>query len=356
MPPQIHLSSRISQYLADLEDRIDPQDESHLLKDWIVFSEGRFPGQVFTPTRSRPTQPTVEWPQVSINSALNHFEGMAFQQFSGCSTLLESGSGLLLNIRCNYGTGIMPSLFGAPIFVMGEEYNTLPTSVPLNDLDAIKRLLDAGVPDLQRGYGRQVFEMAEYFLSLTQNYPKISQFVSIYHPDTQGPMDICELIWGSSIFYALYDFPDLVKGLLELVVATYIEFMRLWEKYVPFRKVGNVHWGLFHKGSLMLRDDSAMNLSAEMFQEFVMPYDQRLLDEFGGGAIHFCGKGEHYIHLLSQIKGLNAVNLTQPEYNDMEIIYTNTVDRGINLLDLRQDTVKAAVSKSRDLHGRVHSQ
>ena len=44
-------------------------------------------------------------------------------------------------------------------------------------------------------------------------------------------------------------------------------------------------------------------------------------------------------------------NLTQPECNDMETIYRNTVDRGILLLGL--DAAVAAAA-GRDLRGRVH--
>ena len=63
---------------------------------------------------------------------------------------------------------------------------------------------------------------------------------------------------------------------------------------------------------IMLRDDSAMNVSGGLFEEFVRPYDQRLLDEFGGGAIHFCGRGDHYIGRMSRMQGLRAVQQRRP--------------------------------------------
>ena len=43
-------------------------------------------------------------------------------------------------------------------------------------------------------------------------------------------MDICEVVWGSTIFYAALDEPALVKELLELAVATYTAFLRKWEQ------------------------------------------------------------------------------------------------------------------------------
>jgi hypothetical protein len=355
MPTDQHVPAVLEKCLEDLENRIDPETEDGLLQEWTDFSAGRFSGDIFSPKRATRSAPGVAWPEVSVNQALDSFDCMALQQYGQCARALAEGSGSLLAVRCNYGTGILPSLFGMEIFVMEEAYNTLPTSRPLNDLDAVRHIIAAGVPDLHRGYGEQVFEMAERYLKIARRYPKIGRYIHLYHPDTQGPLDVCELIWGSSIFYALYDHPGLVKDLLELVTETYRRFLHAWTALVPFRPQGNVHWGLFHMGNLMLRDDSAMNLSAEMFREFIRPYDQRLLAEFGGGAIHFCGKGDHFIGELARMPGVFAVNLTQPEYNNMETIFRCTVDRGIALLDLKRAAAEAALAAGRELYGRVHA-
>jgi hypothetical protein len=280
---------------------------------------------------------------------------MALQQYGMCSQQLESGSGHLMNVRCNYGTSIIPLLFGVELFVMDTELDTLPTSVPYNDVDAIQRIVDAGVPELRGGYIEKVLEMGARYAAIAREYPKIGHTIYIYHPDLQGPMDICEVVWGSTIFYAMYDRPELVKALLEIVTHTYVRCMRAWLDVVPFREDGNSHWGFFHHGNIMLRDDSAMNLSPDMFDEFVRPYDQRLLDEFGGGAIHFCGKGDHYVDRLPEMDGVYAIHMSQPEYNDLETIYAHTADQGINILGLQRTVAEETVARGRDLHGRVQA-
>jgi hypothetical protein len=104
----------------------------------------------------------------------------------------------------------------------------------------------------------------------------------------------------------------------------------------------------------MLRDDSAMNFSPEMFDEFIRPYDQELLESFGGGAMHFCGRGSHYIESACTMTGLHAIAMSQPEYNDMETIYRNTVAKGIPLLLFRKSTAQEAIESGRDLHHLVH--
>jgi hypothetical protein len=297
---------------------------------------------------------------------------MALQQLASCSTALADGTGAVMAVRSNYGTGIMPSLFGAELFVMDAEMDTLPTTIPLGGLgmtnldaslgpadatrsaEAVKRLLEQGVPDLHVALGGRALETAAYYQTLFAPYPKIERYVHLYHPDMQGPMDICELLWGSSLFVALVEAPELVTALLELVTDTYVAYMNAWTALVPCDGETSVHWSMVHKGRIMLRDDSAMNLSPRMFDRFIRPYDGRLLREYGGGAIHFCGRGDHYIGSASGLEGLTTINLSQPEYNDMDVIFDATVDRGINIIGLPREAAEAAMARGRDLRGRVH--
>lgn len=345
----------IEPYLEDLENRIDPKVEDRLLSDWLTFLDGKLGSAYFAPKRAERAEAGLEWPAVSVNQALDDPEQMLLRQLSGCSRLLDEGGGLVMAIRTDYGTGILSSVFGADLFVMDEALNTLPTTRPLEGgADAVRRLLEEGAPDLTAGYGGPCLATAEYFIDRLKPYPKISRFVDFFHPDLQGPMDVVELLWGSSVFVDLVDSPDLVHGLLKRITETYSHFMKAWEKIVPPGSGKASHWGLMHRGRIMLRDDSAMNLSPEMFETFIKPYDQRLLSEFDGGAIHFCGRGDHFIESLSDMDGVYAVNMSQPEYNDMECILRNTVDRGIALIGLQQGAAEAELARGRDLRGLAH--
>jgi len=351
---------QLDKFLSDLEERIDPAVEERLLAQWLDFTFGTTPRNdlksIFSPAREKAAPPKIDWPRVWINDALDDFDLMALQQFKGCSEALATGSGALMAVRCNYGTGIVPSLFGAESFIMAREMDTLPTNRPLEGgADAIRALLTRGIPDLRHGLGGKTLEMGARFRELVRGYPKVARYVHLYHPDMQGPVDICELLWGSALFIDSIDFPDLFKDLLALVVQTYIQFMGEWNKIAPFTGDWTVHWGLAHRGHIMLRDDSAMNFSPAMFAEFIQPYDQQLLEAFGGGSIHFCGRGDHFIARMGSMKGLYAINMTQPELNNMETIYRNTVDKDIRLLGFDRATAEAALASGRDLHGNVHS-
>ena len=68
------VNDTLKRCLDDLEARIDPQEEDAILQAWRDFSEDRFHGDIFSPQRSRPNPPQVEWPHVSINTALGDFD------------------------------------------------------------------------------------------------------------------------------------------------------------------------------------------------------------------------------------------------------------------------------------------
>lgn len=345
----------IERYLEDLESRIEPEMEEELLSQWRTFLDGEFRDGLFMPVRARKAEQGIGWSHVPVNDALDDPEKMALQQFKTCSYNLAHGNGCPMSVRANYGTAILPSLFGAELFLMDRETDTLPTTWPLpGGEDGIRACIDDGVPDPRAGLGGKVLDTTAHFIELMEPYPRVRRYVHVYHPDVQGPMDVCELLWGSGLFLALIETPELVKKLLDLVTRTYESFMREWMAIVPAAGRHSVHWSVMHEGRIMLRDDSAMNLSPAMFDEFIRPFDQRLLSTFGGGAVHFCGRGDHYIPSIGTMDDLHAVNLSQPECNDMETIFRNTVDRGLAVIGLRRDAGEQALREGRDLHGRVH--
>ena len=336
--------------LADLDTRLDDRFEERYRSEWYAFLHNSSDEGAFVPPCRDKTPASAEWPEIHINDALNDIDLMVWEEMRSCSDVLESGGNTALCVRSNYGSSIMATLFGCDLFVMPRETVTLPTTVPLHSSDKVLQLLDAGIPNIRAGQGAIVFDTAERFLEVFANYPTIGRNIGLYHPDVQGPVDVAEVIWGSELYYEFYDNPGNMHQLLDLITDTYILFMRKWFELVPPTPECGPHWTIMHKGPIMLRNDTLMNLSSEIYKEFVRPRDQRIFDEFGGGAIHFCGHGDHYIEAMSEMDGLTAVNAAQPELNDMEIIYSNTVDKGIKLLALGADF---ADNSNRPLRGQV---
>ena len=349
------LSKETVALLEDIESRIDPETEENFENQWRDFLYDRFEGDLFELTRKKKTPSNRDIPMIdNINDALESYDNMLRYELRGVSSALST-NGSNLCVRSNYGTGIMTSLFGAEIFYMSRELNTLPTTRSVNDTEWIRRAVEKGIPDLSEGFGKHVFAFGELCAEVFEKYPKIKRYVHVYHPDLQGPLDGCELLWGGEMFYAMYDEPELVHAMLQLITDTYVAFMDKWHGLFPRNDEMNTHWGsLWHRGSIVLRDDSAMNLSPAMYDEFAAPYDGALLKRYGG-AVHFCGRGDHYIKSLCGLEGLYGINLSQPHLNDMEVIYQHSVDKGIKLLAFNKAVAKNDLKREGGFRHNLHA-
>ena len=344
----------LSVYLDDLERRINADDEDKLALEWLSFADLKLSEGYFAPSRPA-SAPAIDWPEININACIDDIDLMIYRELKGVSDTLAAGGGELLAIRPNYGTGIIPSMYGAEVFIMPDATNTLPCTRSLPGAMAeMKNILDRGEKNFSKALAGRVFNCAERWAELSKSYESVRRYVYVYNPDLQGPFPLVDVLWGSDIYTDIIDDPETVHAALEFFADVIIGFLKKYHALCPpFDADHSVEWGLLHRGGVIIRNDAAMNISGDMYREFVMPQDQRVIDAFGGG-IHFCGKGDHYIAHVGEIKGISTFNMSQPECNDMEIIYQNTIDRGIVIIGMPDSEVKRAVTSKRNLAGRVH--
>ena len=156
----------LNQYLEELESRIDPKIEEDLFSQWVNFWNNSLDEKIFAPKRSQQAPSKLEWPDININDALedNSYETMLLKELCTVNAMLSDGNGLHMAIRANYGSNILPSLFGAKIYYMEHHHDTLPGAHHVEGgVDAIKKLIDAGIPNLDNGQGKQVMECTKFF-------------------------------------------------------------------------------------------------------------------------------------------------------------------------------------------------
>ena len=148
-------------------------------------------------------------------------EKMMYNELVSCVPHIQSGTGIPM-IRANYGVGTLPSLFGLSCKILN---NNMPWVEHVTK-DQVKEIISKGIPNLDTGFGRRLTLTHEFYQEKLEKYPKCRDFIKIYHPDFQGPLDVAHLIYGSDIYMDMYDEPELVHELLELVTDTYIEIMK----------------------------------------------------------------------------------------------------------------------------------
>ena len=223
----------LNRYMEDIESRIQPEEQS-IWAAWMEFAQGACKSSPFVPPARTPRPSAIEWMPIAINDAIENEESMLLSQLSFLNEQLRTANGLPLHIRANYGVGNLPSMFGAERFLMPPETNTLPNVRPLpGGLAAIEKLVEAPLPAPTAGNGRAIAAIGQKFMALRAQYPKFARYVIIDHPDLQGPMDVCELLVGSGLFYALYDEPALIHALLAKITAQYQRAMEFWLSIVP---------------------------------------------------------------------------------------------------------------------------
>ena len=327
----------LSEYLAKFERMLDPDYYRRVENGYrAVFAWEDVEELPYTWGDLPPVE-DQDWPEFLYNDTFVDHEQMLLAQLRTPFLHYQTGDYQPLAIRANYGTVILPSILGA-------DYQLTETSMPwahhLPDRDAIRALIDRGVPSFDAGLGATCFETAAYYQEQLAPYPKLSQETWVYHPDLQGPFDVAHLLWGPDIFLALYDCPEMVHDLLDLVTRTYIIWLKRWKQVVGEGNDLTAHWSLMMRGGAMIRNDTPVMMSQQQYLEFVRPYDQRILDVFGG-CIHFCGTGDQFIEPMAESDYLYGINSSQPELNDMETLWRVTRERRLVLLGLGEEHLPA---------------
>ena len=102
-----------------------------------------------------------------------------------------------------------------------------------------------------------------------------------------------------------------------------------------------------------------MNLSPALYREYSMPYDRQLLDYYGGGCIHFCGRSEHLVESFCELDSLYAIQASQPHLNDMNAILSHLRAKGKRILMLpnaeQYTAAYAASGDDRPPMGMIHA-
>lgn len=235
-------------------------------------------------------------------------------------------------LRPNLGVTIIASMFGAQLRLLDDD---MPWVEPLaGGLDDIRALVDAPLPDLDAGLLPRVLDQYAFFREVLADYANCRAAFQLTLPDLQGPFSIAELLWDADIYLAFFDYPDLLKALqAKITDLMLVVYDRLKDEVrdnmgpdYQYQHAAGV------KGKLLVRDDSAINISPAQYREFVQPYNARLAAELVEIGIHFCGDGQHQVGNMLSIPGLSCLDLGQPEMMDLDRLYAAASAEEVSLL------------------------
>ncbi|HIQ04832.1 MAG TPA: hypothetical protein EYH31_03950, partial [Anaerolineae bacterium] len=123
------------------------------------------------------------------------------------------------------------------------------------------------------------------------------------------------LIWHSEDFLvAMYTNPQEVHHLMEMVTELIIEFIKaqrtLVTDFIP------CHYPPIYMPDglgVAISDDALAVLSPGLYEEFGLPYVNRIAEAFNGVFIHSCGNFVHNLHNLTRVTKLRGLDFAAGE-------------------------------------------
>ena len=203
-----------------------------------------------------------------------------------------------------FGTVVAASAFGCKIeFPYKTDPAVNPRHYPVATHEDVERL---EVIDPEKdGLMPTVLEFLHYM--------KENSFLPVGITDFQGPLTTANQLMGyDKLIYLMFDRPDLMHRLMDVVTESLILWVKKQKEVIgePLDWcIGDQQVYLGANGGIWFSDDDAVLMSPETYREFVVPYNSRILKEFGGGAVHYCGNATHHADSFLEMEGLKALNI-----------------------------------------------
>ena len=201
-----------------------------------------------------------------------------------------------------YGTAVLASGFGTKI---GFGYKMDPAA----DMSEIKFPEEIDKLKMPDPYNDGLMPRALNAIKRFKDYCDLP----ITLTDCQGPLTTALSIIGYSNFiYWMYDYPEKIHKLMDIVSDAYIDWVKLQKDLIGMRYEDEITFmGIKMpegSGGICLSDDDCLIFGAEQYKEFVMPYNSKIFNAFGGGGLHFCGAATHHLDNFTNTDGLTCLN------------------------------------------------
>lgn len=237
----------------------------------------------------------------------------------GAAGMVASGSDATPAVRANFGVGIGATPFGVTYEHFPDKMPWVTEHVSLDALDDF----DAGTCPLGE-VCENAIRRSRYIAEMLDG-----SGITPFCFDTQSPFDLAHLVIGDDVFYAMYDEPERVHNLLDNCATMIIRLTTAYKEATGEPFDGGRHGTFAMRGGVRVCEDTPTLLGEAQIHEFVVPYARRVLQAFGGGWIHYCGRNDHlYRAVLDAIPECYTFNFGNPEMHDMEQVLADALDRG----------------------------
>lgn len=295
-----------------------------------------FPFPALCPVQPFPHREIFGDPEKMLFNELVHAFGTSI--FLHGSTTSPTGrilDDLPYTIRANFGTVIIASLFGARV----EQRDDNPPWVrSFQTAEEFLSVFGRDPRDFSQGICPQVEERYRFYRDVFSGYPNLARCIRIVLPDLQGPLDTLELLRGSAIYEDFILEPERTDLALQRIAQAQVGFARHLGQFITDGPDGfSRQHATVIKGNILIRNDSAIMISPEMYSAQVAPHDEFVLREMGGGGVHSCGKIDFNVPEILKLPSLKCFDFGQSYLNDLGPVYELAKEKKIPLIRIRAD-------------------
>ena len=223
-----------------------------------------------------------------------------------------------------YGTGVLASGFGVNI----KFQDCMDPATDLPPISDVAQLGDFKPPDPERdGLMPRVLN--------TIRVMRGQSGLPVGVTDCQGPLTTAlQIIGYDKMIYWMHDHPEKIHDLMQMVTEALIDWVRV-QKEVAGQRLEDDAYVLGIKipggyGGVWMSDDDCVIFGPELYREFVVPYNSRVLGAFGGGSIHYCGTATQHIENYLTTEGLTCIqNLNLDNLDEAAKMRRALAEKGI---------------------------
>jgi hypothetical protein len=141
---------------------------------------------------------------------------------------------------------------------------------------------------------------------------KTHSSLPVGYTDFQGPLTTANQLMGyDKLIYLMHDDPTAMHELMDKITTALIHWVRLQKSVIGEgwdEVIGDQQVYLGKNCGVWFSDDDCVLMSPRAYREFVVPYNARILREFHGGIVHYCGTANHQIENFLNTEGLLGIN------------------------------------------------
>ncbi len=209
------------------------------------------------------------------------------------------GDDFVPTIGTGAGTCAMATAFGCPERVTSNVYWVDPCITRMEEIDSLT------MPPVTAGKLGQVLEQTRAYAAYAD------ERLAVRIMDFQSPFTTVEQMLGSDRFFLMpYDDPKRLHAVMDVVTDFAIAFFTAQIEAAGPNCCPGI-WPSFwfpRRAGIQMSDDNLVNVSPDVYAEFVVPYNNRIAEAFGGLFLHSCTIRAAHLPVLHALKGLTGIN------------------------------------------------